>query len=220
MGSPTPNEAALLSKLNALYADARKRADEVQTLKRSQEELTALLRRVSDAPKWIEEIPGKRSPYIAGVEITIAASSTSRAEGTLNIGTDGPFTVTGLAMFFQRTSAPYNGGWAPATTVEARMAAATQGVGFQYLYDQPVLGSFDIEVLESGADRNWQNIAFASALFSPAAGCVYVLPVSTLVGRASTLTVRVTPTIEQSVAGKVGFYFLGYKIVQGDTYQP
>jgi hypothetical protein len=123
-------------------------------------------------------------------------------------------------MFWQRTSAPYAGLWGPATTIDSKIALAGQNLGFGYLLDQPHVGSFDVEINESGSDRNWQNIAFASAMFAPSQGGVYVLPVSLLVGRASVLTVKVTPTVAQTVAGKVAAYFLGYKIVQGDTYQP
>ena len=83
-----------------------------------------------------------------------------------------------------------------------------------------VVGSFDVEFSESGADRNWQNSAFSSGLFSPEVGCVYVLPVAALLGRSALILVRVTPTVAQPYAGKVQVMFLGYKFVQGDSVQP
>jgi len=208
------------SILNQLYAALRTQQAKIDTLDKSQQELTTLLRQSADTPKWIEQIPGKRSPYFAVIEIVIAANSTSKVEGTYTVSTDGPFACTGIAMWFQRTTSPYNGIWAPATTVEARMAETMAGLGFDYLFDQPVLGSFDVEFAESGSDRNWQNAAFASALFAPAVGCVYILPVANLFGRSAVVTCRVTPTVAQLYAGKVQCLLLGYKIVQGDTYQP
>lgn len=200
----------------ALMASQRR----IEGLEKGIDEMKAMLRSVSDAPKWIEEIPGRRVPYFATIDITIAASSTSKVEGTFTVSTDGPFSCIGIAMFFQRTSAPYNGMWAPATTVDAKIANASQQLGFNYLFDSPLMGSFDVEIAESGSDRNWQNNAFASALFSANTGGVYVLPIANLFGRSSVATVRVTPTVAQTVAGKVQVILLGYKIVQGDTYQP
>jgi hypothetical protein len=172
------------------------------------------------APKWIEDIPGKRSPYMAGIEITITANSTARVEGTYTISRDGPFVVTGIHMVWQRTDAPYDGFWGPASTFDTRIATAGQQHGFAYLFDQVVVASFDVEIADRGSDRNWQNIAFASTLFSPQAGGTYVLPVAYLFDTNSVAEVTVAPTVAQTVAGTVLVELLGYKIVQGATYQP
>jgi len=202
--------------VNALFAQQRR----VEGLEKGLDEMKALLRAVSTAPKWVEEIPGTRVPYFATIDIVIAANSTSKVEGTYTVSTDGPFACVGIAMFFQRTTAPYSGLWSPATTFGAKIAPASQQLGFGYLFDSPLMGSFDVEIAESGSDRNWQNNAFASALFAPSQGGVYVLPTANLFGRSSVATVRVTPTVAQAVAGKVQVILLGYKIVQGNTYAP
>lgn len=215
-GGPPAQPSTEQKLVNALMASQRR----IEGLEKGLDEMKAMLRSVSDAPKWIEEIPGRRVPYFASIDITIAASSTSKVEGTFTVSTDGPFSCIGIAMFFQRTTAPYNGMWALATTVNAKIANASQQLGFGYLFDSPLMGSFDVEVAESGSDRNWQNNPFASALFSASTGGVYVLPVANLFGRSSVATVRVTPTVAQTVAGKVQVLLLGYKIVQPDTYQP
>lgn len=206
--------------IGSLLAALRTQQTKVQTLESQQQELLALVRQSANAPKWIENIPGVRSPYFAVVEITIAANSTSKVEGTFSVSTDGPFVVTAIGMWFQRTSSPYNGLWAPATTVDLAIAPASQQHGFGYLFDKPVCGSFDVELAESGSDRNWQNAAFSSALFSPSVGGLYVLPTANMFGRSSVVTVRVTPTVAQTVAGKVQTLLLGYKILQGNNYQP
>lgn len=205
---------------NAILGQLGQAAKRVATLEQNVEELKSLMKASQGTPRWIEQLPGRRVPYWAAIDITIAASSTSRVEGSHTVSTDGPLVINGIAMFFQRTSSPYNGFWVPATTVEARIAPATQTQGVGGLLDSPVLGSFDVEFTEAGADRNWQNSAFASALFSPAMGGTFVLPVSHLVPRASVITAKVTPTFAQTVAGKVEVILCGYKIVQGDTYQP
>lgn len=205
---------------NSLFASSRSQQGRMEAAEKQLSEVMSLLRQQANMPKWIEEIPGKRSNYFAVIDITIAASSTAKVEGTYTVSTDGPFAITAIAMWFQRTTAPYNGDWRPATAVDARIAPASQQHGFQLIYDSPVLGSFDVEFSESGSDRNWQNSPFASALFSPSMGCAYVLPVAQLVGRAGVVTCKVTPTIAQTRAGKVQCLLLGYKIVQGDTYQP
>jgi len=202
--------------INALMGQQRR----IEGLEKGIDEMKALIRAVNDAPKFIEEIPGRRVPYFATIDIIIAANSTAKAEGTYSVSTDGPFVCTGIAMFFQRTVAPYEGQWGPASTYDLKMAPASQQLGFNFLFDTPVVGSFDVEIAESGADRNWQNNPFASALFSQEEGGVYVLPASNLFARAGVVTVRVTPTLVQPVAGKVQIILLGYKVVQGDTYQP
>lgn len=214
---PTDPTSAALAQLAAAL---RKTQSDNREMRKSMEEMQALLAKNSNAPRWIEDIPGKRVQYFATIDITIAASSTTRVEGTYSVSTDGPFVCTGIAMYFQRTTAPYDGIWSPATAVEARIAPNGQGLGFAYLYDNPVLGSFDVEFSESGADRNWQNSPFASALFAPSVGGVYVLPVSALFGRSAVVICKVQPTVAQRYAGKVQVILLGYKIVQGDTIQP
>jgi hypothetical protein len=214
-----PTTAAQAALQQAL-AGTRVHSSKIANLENAISEIKSLLRQTYDAPKFIEDIPGKRSPYFAPIDITVAASSTSKVEGTYSVSTDGPFCIVAIGLFWQRTSSPYNGMWAPASTLEAKIAPASQGLGFQNLFDSPLMGSFDVEFAESGADRNWQSNAFASALFSPSVGGVYVLPVTALIGRASIVTARVTPTVAQDVAGKVQVLLCGYKIVQGDTYQP
>jgi len=216
----SPVDPTTLQTLNTLGAALRKTQADNRELRKSMEEMQALLAKNSNAPRWIEDIPGKRVQYFATIDITIAANSTSRVEGTYSVSTDGPFVCTGIAMYWQRTTAPYNGIWAPATAVEARIAPASQGIGFGYIYDNPCLGSFDVEFSESGADRNWQNNPFASALFAPSVGGVYVLPVSALFGRSAVVICKVQPTVAQLYAGKVQVILLGYKIIQGDTVQP
>lgn len=206
--------------LNTLLAALRKSQSDVAQLQRGQQELQTLIAKNANAPKYVEDIPGTRANFIATIDITIAANSTSRVEGTYSVSTDGPFVCTGIAMFFQRTTGAYAGPWVPATTVNARMAPASQGLGFQYIYDNPVLGSFDVEIAESGADRNWQNSPFSSGLFSPKLGCAYVLPVAGIFGRNAVVIARVTPTVAQAVAGKVQVILLGYKILQGSSIQP
>lgn len=210
----------MANDLQTLFAALRSQQLKIESLERSAKESQALLRHVSDAPKWIEEIPGGRVPFFATIDITIAASSTSRAEGTYTVPTDGPFVCTGIGLFYQRTAAPYNGLWAPATTYDAKIAPVLANLGFGNLFDSPLYSSFDVEIAESGADRNWQNNSFASALFNEKVGGVYIFPTSRLIGPSSVITVRVTPTIALAVAGKLQVLLLGYKIVQAATYQP
>ncbi len=213
--------------VQTLIAALRKGQSRTEALEKQLAEMQAVMRQVNDAPKWVEEIPGKRSPYVATIDIPIAAFSTSKAEGVHTVSTDGPFNVIGIAMFFMRTSfdedpPDYSGIWLPATTVNLKTASDAGGraLGFMGVFDNPIGASFDVEFAESGSDRNWQNNPFSSGLFNPFQGCAYILPVGNLIGRASVVTARVTPTVEQPKKGKVQIQLLGYKVVQGDTYQP
>lgn len=212
--------ATLEQQLAALYA--QQRTDRANNVKMAQQmqEMKSLLEAAGDAPKYIENMPGKRVPYMAGISITIAANSAARAEGTFTVSRDGPFVVTALQMSWMRTSGAYAGWWGPATTFDSRIAPASQQLGLGGIFDQIMVHSFDCEIADKGSDRNWQNIAFASTLFSPQAGGIYGLPVSYLFDTNSVAEVKVTPTAPQNVSGKVLVELLGYKIVQGSTYQP
>jgi hypothetical protein len=212
--------ATVGQQLNALYAQQRQDRETISELTRNISELKALMDASIDSPRYIEDIPGKRVPYMAGISITISANSTSRVEGTFTVSRDGPFIVTALHMAWARTTGAYQGWWGPATTYDMRIAANTPQMGLDYLFDQVVVHSFDVEIADKGSDRNWQNIAFASSLFSPQMGGIYGLPVSYMFDTNSVCEVRVTPNAAQAVAGKVLIELLGYKIVQGSGYQP
>lgn len=179
-----------------------------------------LLSSSQDSPKFIDQIPGRRVPYWAPVEMTISANDTSRQEGTHNVSTDGPFAVTGIAAFYKRTTGAYAGFWGPATTVGNKIASASQGQGFAYLLDQPHTFSCSIEIVDEGSSRNWQERPVASALWSPDVGNLYMLPIAALFSTASTITVKVTPDVEMPQDGLVQVNLCGYKIVQGQLYQP
>ena len=212
--------ATLEQQLAALYGQQRSDRAAMAKMAAQMNEMRSLLESSGDAPKYIENMPGKRVPYMAGISITIGANSTSRAEGTYTVSRDGPFVVTALQMSWQRTSGAYTGWWGPATTFDARIAPASQQLGLGGLFDQVFVHSFDVEIADKGSDRNWQNIAFASTLFSPQAGGIYGLPISYLFDTNSVCEVKVTPTAEQAVSGKVLVELLGYKIIQGSSYQP
>ena len=208
--------------LNTVMASLRRSNGEVQLLKQSMSQIQALLANQANAPRWIEDLPGKRVQFNGIIDIPIAANSLSRIEGSYSVSTDGPFIIAGVGMFFQVTDpqCPYAGVWAPACMTENKIDASAGGLGFMGIYDQPVVGSFDVEFAESGSDRNWQNSAFSSALFAPSVGGVYTLPVAALIGRSALVMARVTPTVRQLFDGKIQIQLLGYKIVQGDSYQP
>lgn len=212
--------ATVQQQMQALYIQQRKDREAMAQMQKALDEQKSLLESAGDAPKYIENIPGKRVPYMAGISITIEASSTTRAEGTYTVSRDGPFVITSLQMSWRRTSGAYQGWWGPASTFDMRIAPASQQLGLGGIFDQIVVHSFDVEVADKGSDRNWQNIAFASSLFSPQAGGIYGLPVSYLLDTNSVCEVKVTPNAAQTVSGVVLVELLGYKIVQGSTYQP
>lgn len=184
------------------------------------DQLQGYLKGMGAAPKWIEDIPGARSPYWEVIEVTFSASSTAKREGVATVSADGPFVCTGLALFFKKTSGAYDGVWGPATAFDARIASVGQQHGFEYLFDQPHCSSFTFEVTDQGSDRMWQSKPVASALFSPQAGGAYVLPFSHLFKRNSTIKLGLTPDVSMPYTATVQGIFLGYKIVQGAVAQP
>lgn len=185
-------------------------------------QLTALQKASADAPKWIEQIPGRRVSFWAVIEMTISADSTSQVDGTYQVTEDGPFVVTGVGLFFQKTSGAYANIWGYASAGGAKIAAGTTGQqhGYEYLFDQPHVISGDFKLIDRGSDRNWQSKEVASALFSPEAGGIYALPVGVLFSQSSVVEAKFTPGNSIPYSGKVQCVLCGYKIVQGQTYQP
>jgi len=183
-------------------------------------QLMALQKAAVDAPKWVEQIPGRRVPFHAPINLSIEADSTSKVEGTYSVTEDGPFVVTGIACFFKKTSGAYANIWGHATASTARIAQAGQQHGYQYLFDQPHIISGDFNITDRGSDRKWESADVSSALYSPEGGGAYVLPIACLFGRNSVIEVGFAPNPSIPYTGTVQMILLGYKIVQGATYQP
>lgn len=184
------------------------------------QQMTAIQKANADAPRWIEQIPGRRVPFWAIVDLTIAADSTSKIDGTYSVTEDGQFVVTGVGLFFKKTSGAYTGIYGYASAAGAKIGAVGQQHGYGYIADSPWVISGSLKIVDRGSDRNWQNKEVASALFSPEAGGIYVLPVACLFGRNSTVEVSFTPGVAIPYSGSVQCVLCGYKIVQGQSFQP
>lgn len=184
------------------------------------DQLMALQKAAADAPKWIEQIPGRRLDFKAPINLNIAANSNSKVEGTYSVSEDGPFVVTGVAGYFKKTEGSYAHVWGPISTLDARIATTGQQHGYQNLFDQPHLISGDISITDRGSDRKWESSDVSSALYSPQGGGAYVLPIACLFSRNSVIEVGFTPNPAVPYSGVVQMILLGYKIVQGATFQP
>lgn len=205
---------------NGMAAAIRRVHEDNQQLKQVVQQLQGFITGMQNVPKWIEDIPGKRSPYFEVIDIAFSANSTAKREGTTTVSTDGPFVCTGIFLAFAKTSGAYTGAWGPASAFDARIATIGQQHGFMNLLDQPHCSSFSVEITAHGSDRLWQSASVSSALYSPQSGGAYILPASHLFGRNSTIRLALTPDVEMPYASKVQGVFLGYKIVQGAVFQP
>jgi hypothetical protein len=205
-----------------MAAVLRNQGGKMQELEKIVNQLTSLMKAQNDTPKWIENIPGRRVPYFHPVDLNILPDSTSAVEGTATVSTDGPFVVTAIGAFFKKTTGIYKGVWGATTAFDSRIASGPTGQqwGFQNVFDQPNIISGDWAIVDRGSDRNWQHKEVASAVFSPQAGGLYVLPTANLFGRNSTVNLIFTPGVPVPYAGTIQMILFGYKIVQGDTYQP
>lgn len=203
-------------------AAIRRIAEKVNSQADVIEQLQSYLKGMSQTQKWIEDIPGARSPHIEVIEIAFSANSTARKTGTTTLSVDGPFVCTAIGLFYCETDGPYPNVWGPATAFGSRMAEGSTGMqwGFDYVFDKPNCASFTFEIRAHGTERLWQNKPVATALFSPEAGGVYVLPAGHLFARASSITMDLTPDVASPHAGKCQALFLGYRIVQGYQFQP
>jgi len=205
---------------NGTNAALRRLAERTDGITDVVKQLQSFMKGMTTTPKWIEDIPGARSPHFEVLEITIPANSTSKRSGTATISVDGPFVCTGIALFYCKTSGAYANIWGPATAFASHIAPVGMNFGFALLFDQPNCSSFTIEITAHGTERLWQSSPVSSALYSPQAGGAFILPASHLFPRASTITVSVTPDVEVDYTGKVQAIFLGYRIIQGYQYQP
>lgn len=205
---------------NGVAAVLRRQHGDIEQLKDALNQVMAYMKGMANVPKYIDDIPGMRSPWFEPIEITIAANSTAKREGTATVSTDGPFVVTGVMLFHKKTSGAYANIWGPATAFDARIPPVGQQHGFAYLFDQPHCASYTVEITVHGADRLWQGLPLASAVFSPQAGGAYILPAAHLVGRNSTIRLAVTPDVSMPYTATVQGIFLGFKIIQGAQFQP
>lgn len=182
------------------------------------EQMMELLAGAADAPKYIQNINGRRVPFWAPVEITIAAGSTSKAEAQFTVSQDGPFVITGIGVWFRATEGPYPI-WGPGNTARAAISEVSQHHGYGRLLNQPHCISCDIEMTDQGSGRVLQERAITSAAFNSSEG---PLPLSLeyLLEPNSVLKVSATPTLGTLYAGTIQVVLFGYKIVQGPAYQP
>lgn len=189
-------------------------------------QLTALQKATADAPKWIEQIPGRRVPYKAVIDLPVLANSGAKVDGVYNVSQDGPFVLTGIGLFYKRMNPPspeppdpFAGIWGYATAAHARLLDTHPAEGFLGL-DQPHVTSGGLQITDRGSDRQWQNKEIPSALFSAEAGGIYVEPVACLFERDSVIEASFTPGVVVDYPGLVECVLCGYKIVQGQSYQP
>jgi hypothetical protein len=182
------------------------------------EQIMELLSGAADAPKYIKNINGRRVPFWAPIEITVAAGSTSKAEAQFTVSQDGPFVMTGIGVWFRPSEGPYPI-WGPGNTAHATTSETGQQHGYGYLLDQPHCISCDIEFTDQGSGRVLQERAITSAAFNSTEG---PLPLSLeyLLEPNSVLKVSATPTLGTQNAGIIQVVLFGYKIVQGPAYQP
>jgi len=203
-----------------LAAAIRKQGGQNAQLQQAVQQLQGFMQGIASTPKWIEDIPGKRQPHFEVIELVFPANSTAERSGVSTVSVDGPFICTAVALFWKKTSGAYTGVWGPATAFGARIAPIGQEQGFERIFDQPHCASFTIEIVAHGNQNLWQNQPISSALWSPEAGGVYVLPSSHLFPRASSIQLKATPDVEMTYSGLLQGIFLGYRILQGYQYQP
>jgi len=162
---------------NRLFGALRAQGQTIAQHKELIDQLTSLVKTSERAPEYIDEMPGRRVPYFAPIELSIAADSTAGVDGTHVVSTDGPFVVTGIAAFFRKTSGSYQGVYGQATSVGARIASQQAGHGGSFIFDHPAVIDGDFEIVDRGSDRQWQHRAVSSAVLHPEMGGVYVFPI-------------------------------------------
>ena len=212
-----------------LVADQRSLIDEHRRVLAEHAEIKAKVDALSahrkEGPRstYIEDIPGKRVPYIYSADITLAAGVTARTQGTMTISQDGPFVVDALAATWRINAAgsAFNGRQLPISSADPNYVGTPQtaaGVIAGNIFDELI--DFEWEVFDAGSDRAWQNIPAASRqLFTSRENPLH-LPTSGFFERNSVISVFITPTRAIDQTGILKFSFHGYKVLLPIDYRP
>lgn len=160
------------------------------------------------APRFIEDIPGKRAPFTYCAQAAI--STTERTPLAFQVSEDGPFVAVYITAHWRPTAGTFVGRWRPIssdTPVNAD-GLATDCVDFEY------------EIMQGGSDRLWQGSSQGSVLrasrdlFSDGGdGRPHYLGIAGFFERNENAIVNVAMLRTPDHAGLLKFEFHGYKII-------
>lgn len=219
----TEMNQAIMGQSNALMSQNQALLGEHTDLKNKLTKLEQefALEKGTVQARYIEDIPGKRVPYLYGVNVEFATAATApaRTTGTITVSQDGPFvavdiwctwrvTLTGdanIGRFFPVSSGdPHSG-----------VVLVVAGAANDTFRDDMV--DFLIDFTDAGADRQLQNIPIPGHLFQDRP---LRLNVPWFLERNSAVTVGVTQLRGIDSTGIFSVEMHGYKIIAPIDYRP
>lgn len=186
-----PNVNALLRRLDSRVSEL---ASELQQVKVQ-----------GDMPASLPgQYPGKPIPHVEGVELSIAANTTTVA-GNITISADGPFMARGVHFAWRPTAGNQQGIWRPTSSSRSPDVADIDDV-IDFYWEYQVTGSH----------RNRQNIPVPSALTHAAeeGNGWWEFHVEDIFDETATVQIKVTPTTAPSNAGVLFVGFSGAYILK------
>src|SRR3990167_8493044 len=196
-------------------------------------EVTDLQKQIADligkedgklAPRYIEDIPGKRVPYwwVISISIDSAISDGARWSGAATLSQDGPFVINSTRAFWRVTTqsasadADVSRAFAPVSRYPMLLAAATAAP----VIDRDIIDWF-FAIQLSGGDRLWQNSDMPGAVFATQGNRPEYFGMPGWVERNDTMTIQATASISSTAAnapdtscrGTLYIVHSGYKIL-------
>ncbi len=206
----------LAESVGNLQAEIAKRDGRLAEVERKLAEVAGSRER----PFYVEDIPGKRVPFWAVIQITIPAQSVSRTSGIHTLSMDGPFVATDIFAHFL----PSTGGGGQATAINRWRGPAsdepeTELAANVYSVDVP---DFFWELEDAGSNRARQNLPIPSAVFSHGRVNLGEFGVGDFFERQSVIRVWITPTRLMGGTGTYGVLYItlkGYKVLVSQAFQ-
>lgn len=197
---------------------------------RLQEQLASLSEQARQpSAKYVEDIPGRREPFIYSIDFTFettnATATPAAQSSTFTVSQDGPFVATGVTAVYRVTSPTTQasfGRWRPVSSADPAFTITELGTA-QGVADAPF--DFEIEISDSGSNRNIQNNPIPSHLLGRGREFWWNFDAGWFLERNSAVRAVVTPLHPIGTASTTTDYLLrvsfpGYKILQPIDYKP
>lgn len=187
------------------------------------------------APRFIEDIPGKRVPYwwLITVAIDSAISDGARWTGSSTLSQDGPFVITSTRVFWRVTTAStgtndhFIRSFLPPCKLPFLIAgtSAAAATSYEDAKLQDVVDWF-LSIQVAGGGRLWQNSNIPAPVFTTDGVRPEYLGIAGWIERNDTMTIEATATVSTTAAaapdsaarGTLYVVHTGYKILRPIDY--
>lgn len=163
-------------------------------------------------PRFVEDIPGPRTPYSYVVIIPFTAADTVSQARNVTIATDGPFIMRKMEAFYRITNSQHAlvGRALPICNLPYLINEASGGTGAP-------AGSveFSFKITTGGSGRQWSSDWMLGPTMKGYWDMAAEAGIPAWIDRTNTVTVEARPeyAIPANATGDVWFYLHGYQIL-------